>query len=144
MDESVEVESLPTNRQFAFTGEWMQKYERSADSFGPDRTCTQKMKKQNRVRSTCYSDTNKSTPGLWFPPLWFGVLFYEASSIGPSSSPSARLARISIRVRAKRPQSSVWANDSCREHQRNTGTWRWALGGHTCMARRRHIWMFDE
>lgn len=37
---------------------------------------------------------------------------YEASSIGPSSSSSAWLARISIRVRAKRPQSSAWVADS--------------------------------
>lgn len=44
-------------------------------------------------------------------------LSYEASSIGPSSSPSARLARISIRVRAKRDQSSAWATDSWRETQ---------------------------
>lgn len=35
------------------------------------------------------------------------AVVYEASSIGPSSSPSARLARISIRVQAKRVQSSV-------------------------------------
>lgn len=43
---------------------------------------------------------------------------YEASSIGPSSSLSAWLARISIRVRAKRPQSSACVADSWKDQDK--------------------------
>lgn len=73
------------------------------------------------MRDTCYSDTTKSTPKKnkkHSDSLHFGLrVLYEASSIGPSSSPSARLARISISVRAKRPQSSLWATESCKDHR---------------------------
>lgn len=41
------------------------------------------------------------------------LFFYDANSTGPSSSPSARLARISTSVRAKRVQSSLCADASC-------------------------------